>query len=75
MANPRVRVAIAFARNFAAGLVQNAEIGFQQHLTNFSEEEMEVANAEMARIYERLQKTVNEDDLEKSGPPLDQDDD
>lgn len=65
MAKPRVRVAIAFARNFAAGLVQNCEPGFQQDTTNLTEEEMQIVNEEIERIYKRIEAMVNGDDLAK----------
>lgn len=67
MPSPKVRnrVAIAFARNFAAGLVQNCEPTFQQDTTNLSDEEMEVVEQEIERIAKRIQAMVNDDDLEK----------
>lgn len=65
MAKPRIRVAVAFARSFAAGLVQNCEPGFQQDTTNLTDEEMDIVNKEIERLYERLQAMVNEDDLAK----------
>lgn len=74
MAKPRVRnrVAIAFARNFAAGLVQNCEPGFQQDGTNLTDAEMDVVQAEIDRIFERLQASVNLADLEKCWPDQEQ---
>jgi hypothetical protein len=62
---PRVRAAIAYARNFAAGLIDNAEPGWIQHQTNLTEEEADIVTQELQRIKERLEKTINQAELAK----------
>jgi hypothetical protein len=62
---PRVRAAIAYARNFAAGLIDNAEPGWIQNQTNLMEEEADIVTQELQRIKERLEKTINQAELAK----------
>jgi hypothetical protein len=62
---PRVRAAIAYARNFAAGLIDNAEPGWIQDQTNLTEEEGDIVTQELQRIKERLEKTINREELAK----------
>jgi hypothetical protein len=62
---PRVRAAIAYARNFAAGLIDNAEPGWIQDQTNLTEEEGDIVTEELQRIKERLEKTINQAELRK----------
>lgn len=49
------REARNFARSFAAGLVQSAEVGFQGHLSGLSDEQEEEATAELQRIAKRIE--------------------
>ncbi|AGN82406.1 MULTISPECIES: hypothetical protein [Pseudomonas] len=60
---PRVRVAIAFAPNFASGLLQNTEASHQQPGTTLTEAEITIVQEELERISQRLQATVNQDAL------------
>lgn len=62
----RKRLAIAFARNFAAGLVQNAECGWFEGV-GLTEDELSEAQAEMARIAARIEATVNAEALAMLG--------
>lgn len=66
---PRRRVAIAYARSFAAALVQNAEVAFQQSITNLTDDEMLEVEEEMQRIFQRIKATINQDDLAKAVIP------
>ena len=58
MAAVRKRLAIAFARNFAAGLVDNAECAWQAGV-GLTADELQVAQEEMTKIAARIQATVN----------------
>lgn len=49
------REARNFARNFAAGLVQSAEVEFQSNLSGLSEEQENEATAELQRIAKRIE--------------------
>lgn len=60
---PRIRAAIAFARNFAAGIVENAEPIWQQCATTLTDAEMEIVNQELERIAKRLEASINQDAL------------
>ncbi|MDG1580952.1 hypothetical protein [Pseudomonas sp. GOM6] len=60
---PRVRVAVAFARNFASGLLSNAESIFQQAGTTLTDAEMEIVHLELQRISQRINASVNQDAL------------
>lgn len=62
-AKPKVRVAVAFARNFASGLLSNAESIFQQAGTTLTDAEMEIVHLELQRISERINASVNQDAL------------
>lgn len=62
----RKRLAIAVARNFAAGLVANAECGLLESL-DFTESEFAEMQAEMSRIAERIEATINQDVLAQLG--------
>lgn len=53
----RKRVARKFARSFAAGLVQNAEV-FLQENSGLSEDELAEAHAELQRIAARIEATI-----------------
>ncbi len=64
MAKTRKRAAIAFARNFAAGVLENAEIEHQQG-TTLTEDEMAIASEELQRIADRLHAAVNVTALEE----------
>lgn len=64
-AKPRVRVAIAFARNFASGLVQNAEPLWQQEGTTLTDEEIVIVEEELLRIAKKLEESVNQELLAK----------
>lgn len=66
MAKIRKRLAIAAARNFAAGLVENMEVGLLDSL-GFSEEEYKEMQAEMSRIAARIAATVNREVLSELG--------
>jgi len=55
MKRVRKRLARAFARSFAAGIIENTETGWQED-TGLTEEELEEANKEMLRIAERIKK-------------------
>lgn len=68
MAKIRKRLAIAAARNYAAGLVENMEVGLLNSL-GFSEEEYKEVQAEMSRIAARIAATVNHEVLAELGTP------
>lgn len=53
----RKREARNFARSFAAGLVQNAEV-FLQVDSGLSEDELTEAHAELQRIAARIEATI-----------------
>lgn len=53
----RKRVARNFARSFAAGLVQNAEVAWQED-SGLSDEEMTEAHAELQRIAAKIEATI-----------------
>ena len=57
---PKIRkqLAIAFARNYAAGLVENSECGFLEGI-GLTDDELAVAQEEMSRIANRIDATVN----------------
>ena len=59
MAKIRKRLAIAFARSFAAGLVENAEVELQE--VDLSENEFAVAHEELLKISRQIEATVNAD--------------
>lgn len=71
---PRKRAAIAFARNFVVGIVDNLEPGWIQHQTNLTEEEMDLVTAELEKIKSRLESTVNQDELAKIDNESEKDD-
>lgn len=58
----RTRQARNFARNFAAELVENAEVHWQKD-TGLTEEEMEEAQRELARIAARIEATIRQKPL------------
>lgn len=58
----RKRLAVAFARSFASGLIQNAEVELQN--VDLSEEEFEVAHKELLNIAKRIEASVNTELLE-----------
>jgi hypothetical protein len=62
---PRKKAAIAFARNFVVGIVDNLEPSWIQHQTNLTDEEMTLVHAELAQIKLRLEATVNQAELAK----------
>lgn len=64
----RKRLAIAVARNFAAGLVENAECALLK-TTGLTEDELGEMQSEMYRIAQRIEATVNFDLLEQLGTP------
>lgn len=68
MTKIRKRLAIAAARNFAAGLVQNVEVGLLDSL-GFSDEEFTEMHAEMKRIAARIEATINQEVLAELGTP------
>jgi hypothetical protein len=53
----RKRLARNFARSFAAGLVQNAEVELQDDY-GLSEDELAEAHEEMQRIAARIERTM-----------------
>lgn len=55
------RAARNFARNFAAGLVQNAEIGVLEDI-GLSDDQVTEAQAEMERIAKRLEVSATSDE-------------
>lgn len=57
MPKPRKQLAIAFARNFAAGLIQNAEVHWQQG-SGLSEEELDLADQELAIIAKKIEASI-----------------
>ncbi len=54
----RKRLAVAVARNFAAGLLQNAECALLES-TGLTDEELGEMQAEMSRIAQRIEATIN----------------
>ncbi len=62
----RWRLAVAFARNFASGLIQKAEPGWQQDGTNLTNEEMDIVKEEMERIHLRIEASVKLDMLARA---------
>lgn len=66
MSNIRKRLAIAFARNYAAGLLENSECGFLEGI-GLTDDELGVAQEEMTRIANRIQATVNNKVLAQLG--------
>lgn len=60
MPKTRKRMARNWAKNFAAGLLQNAEPQFQEG-TGLTEEEIDVAQQELYRLAERIQSMVKND--------------
>lgn len=56
---PKIRksLAIAFARSFAAGLIENSEVELQE--VKLSEEELEVAHKELLKIAKKIEQTIN----------------
>jgi hypothetical protein len=68
MAKIRKRLAIAAARNHAARLVENMEVGLLDSL-GFSDEEYKEMQAEMYRIAARIAATVNHEVLAELGTP------
>jgi hypothetical protein len=65
---PRVRVAIAFARSFASGLVQNAEPTFQQEGTTLTDDEIKIVEEEILRIHKRLEASIDQEMLALATP-------
>lgn len=72
-ARPRRRVAIAFARNFASGLLQNTEVWFQQEQTTLTDEEIIIAGDELTRLHQRIEATINQEMLALALPQDDDD--
>lgn len=66
MPKVRTRLAIAFARNFAAGVVANVECGWQDGV-GLSDDELQVAQQEMTRIAARIVATINQSVLAELG--------
>lgn len=62
----RHRLAIAFARNFAAGLVENVECAWQDG-AGLSDDELSVAQEELTRIAARIKATINQKILAELG--------
>ena len=62
----RHRLAIAFARNFAAGLVENAECAWHDGV-GLSDDELQVAQKELTRIAARIEATINQKVLAQLG--------
>jgi len=58
----RKRLAVAFARSFAAGLVENAEVELQN--VDLTEDEFKIAHEELLKISKRIEATVNAELLE-----------
>ena len=54
----RKRLARNYARSFAAGLVQNAEVAGLQENTDLSEDELTEVYEEMQRIAARIERTT-----------------
>jgi len=67
---PRIRksLVVAAARDVAARLVRNMEVGLLDALP-FSEDEFTAMHAEMVRIADKIAATVNEDVLAQLGTP------
>lgn len=62
----RNRLAIAFARHFAAGLVENAECAWQDGI-GLSDDELQLAQLELSRIAARIEATINQKILAELG--------
>lgn len=61
-----MRVAIAFARSFASGLVQNAEACWQQEGTTLTDAEIDIVKKELERIHQRIEASINPEMLAKA---------
>ena len=56
----RKRTARNWARNFAAGLLENQEVMLREY-EGLSDEELEIAQEELIKIAEKLKSQVNPD--------------
>lgn len=65
-AKPRARVAVAYARSFAAGLIQDAKGGFLKEGTCLTDEEEKLVVQELERIQSRIEATINHDLVAKA---------
>ena len=63
---PRKAVAIHFARNFAVALLQNAECCYQQDGSSLTDDEIALAEQEIYRLAEGIEKTINQAHLAKA---------
>jgi hypothetical protein len=65
----RKRLAIAFARDYAASLIYNTECGLLDGI-NLTNDELVEVQFEMVRISARIQATVNEEVLDQLCTPM-----